>query len=213
MNSSGISAIMLAAGLSARMGGRDKLLLEYMGKTLLQRAVELLDSLPVSEKILVTTGARLKHICDLPCLAVPGVTAGETAARAPGAPPAIRVVINPAPETGQSKSLRLGLGAASGEWFLFLTGDQPLLTPGHIQPMLELAERNADKIIFPSINGKPCSPSLFAASFRDELLSLTGDTGGRAVRDKSPQACLAFVAEYPEGFIDIDDEAGYLTLL
>jgi len=174
------------------MGGRDKLLLDYNGRTLLQRAVELLAHLQCCDKILVTTKARLEHVA---------------------LPHNIRIVINSSPEEGQSGSLRLGIEAACGEWFLFLTADQPLLTPACLQPLFELAENNPDKIIFPSLNGKPCSPTLFPARFREDLLSITGDIGGRVIREAHPAACLTFEAENPGDFLDIDNEDDYLSLL
>ena len=174
------------------MGGRDKLLLEYEGNTLLQLAVKLLNCLKCCDKILVTTKARLEHII---------------------LPPLVKVIINPDTTTGQSGSLRLGLEAAFGEWFLFLTADQPLLTPACLQPLFELAAENTDKIIFPSAHGKPCTPAIFPARFRENLMNLTGDTGGRAIREAYPEACLTFEVENPNDFIDIDNEDDYLSLL
>ena len=187
-----ISAIMLAAGSSRRMAGYDKLILPYHGKSLLQCAVELLDSFEFHDKILVTTMVRLKQI-DLP--------------------PTIRAVINLSHETGQSGSLRLSLEMASGEYFLFLLADQPLLSPSCLLKMLELAENNPDKIVFPSINGNPSSPTLFPARFLKDLMSLSGDKGGRAVRAAYPNDCLTYMPKNPEEFLDIDDEADYQLIL
>jgi molybdenum cofactor cytidylyltransferase len=219
MIESRISAILLAAGTSRRMGGRDKLLLEYEGKSLLHRAVELLDCLPVYERILVTTKARFEIINSQYILAPASLTSKASAqteflssinASNPQHP--IRAIINPHPEKGQSGSLRLGLNAASGDCYLFLAADQPLLTQTCLQPMFELAETNADKIIFPSINGVPCTPTMFPGRFREDLLGLTGDTGGRAVREAYPESCLAFDVKHPECFIDIDSETDYRSL-
>ena len=191
MIESRVSAIMLAAGASRRMGGRDKLLLEYEGKTLLQRAVELLDNLHVFERILVTTKARLEKSV---------------------VPASIHVVISCFSEEGQSGSLRQGLEMAAGDRYLFLMADQPLLTLAGLQPLLELSEKNIDKIVFPSVRGKPCTPSLFPARFREALMSLTGDMGGRAIRKAYPEACLTFEAENPNDFLDIDSEEEYRSL-
>ena len=186
-----VSAILLAAGLSLRMG-EDKLLLQYRGKTLLQRAVDLLSCLPVYEKILVTTKARLREI---------------------SLPQGVHTVINPKPEDGQSGSLRLGVSAATGNQYLFLTADQPLLTAEDLQPLLKGAYSNEDSIIFPVISGKPCTPILFPSCYREELLALSGDIGGRTVRDRHPQACFAAEPEHPENFTDIDSPEDYLNLV
>ena len=186
-----MSAIILAAGFSRRMG-QDKLLLHYRGRTLLQCAVDLLNSLPVFEKILVTTPARLEKLTLLP---------------------GIRTVVNPNPGLGMSESLRLGVLAASGDAYLFMPADQPKLSPEALQVMINKAERNSDKIIYPQIEGKPRMPALFPACFRGELLGLTGDTGGRAVRITHPEACLAFDAGNPEEYFDVDCEEDYKSLL
>ncbi len=128
-----ISAIMLAAGLSRRMG-RDKLLLPLGGETILSRAVNLLLGLPVYERILVTSAERLKTL-ELPGEIVP--------------------VINPSPERGQSESVKLGVAAATGDMYMFLAADQPGLTPAGLQFLLDAAEASPDKIIFPAVRGGP----------------------------------------------------------
>ncbi|MCL2856976.1 MAG: nucleotidyltransferase family protein [Oscillospiraceae bacterium] len=191
MSVENISAILLAAGLSRRMGSRDKLLLEYKGMALIEHAINLLDSLPCREKILVTSPRHLEGI---------------------SLPAGIATVLNQNPQAGQSESLRLGLGAATGQWYLFLNADQPRLELAALLPFFELSRTNQGKIIYPTVEGNPCSPTLFPASFREELLAQTGDAGGRAVRAAHPQVCLAFETDIPEDFADIDGPQDYSKL-
>jgi len=186
-----VSAILLAAGLSRRMGD-DKLLLMYRNKTLLQCAVELLSELPVFERIIVTSKEKSADITQTSCT---------------------RLIVNPYPEKGQSGSIRLGVEAAAGTHFLFLTADQPGLCPDDVIPFLEKAKSNPGMIIFPVIDGKPNSPAIFPDSFRQELLSLSGDTGGRTIRDANPEACLSFVPKRPECFLDVDSKHDYEKIL
>jgi len=186
-----MSAILLASGLSRRMGEQDKLLLEYKGKTLLSHAVELLDALPCREKFLVTIERRLYGIA---------------------LPRTVSAIINTTPQVGQSESLRLGLKAATGQWYLFLNADQPRLAFAGLKPMFELARANPEKIIYPAINGSPTTPVLFPAAFRAALLEQTGDAGGRAVRAAHPQSCLAFEPNNPQDFADIDCLEDYMAL-
>ena len=190
-----VSAIILAAGFSRRFSGRmgqDKLLLDYRGKTLLQCAVDLCNGLPVFEKILVTTSVRLEKL---------------------SLPPGVLTVVNEKPDLGMSESLRLGVFAAAGDAYLFMAADQPKLSSKALLTMINKAMRNPDKIIHPLIEGKPCMPALFPSCFREELLNLTGDIGGRAVRIAHPEACLAFDAGNPEEYMDIDSEEDYTSLL
>jgi len=185
-----ISAVLLAAGLSERMG-RDKLLLEYRGETLLQHSANLLSQLPVFERIIITTEARAESL----------TLTSE-----------IKVIYNPQPEKGQSGSVRLGIQAATGTHYLFLNADQPKLTPADIISLLSTVKTNPDRIVYPVIYSKPNSPAIFPESFRAELLKLTGDNGGRVIRDAHPELCLAVAPECPANFNDINNEEEYRGL-
>jgi len=183
-----ISAIVLAAGMSRRMG-TDKLLLEYQGRSLLQRSADLLSELPVFERILITTCEHSEKIT---------------------LPSNIQLIINQSSENGQSESVRLGIQAATGTHYLFMTADQPKLTPVDLKPFFESIE--PDIIVYPVINNKPSSPTLLPARFKPELLALSGDTGGRSVRDAHPEICQAIVPARPENFVDIDYMEDYEKL-
>jgi len=186
-----ISAVLMAAGLSQRMGS-DKLMLEYRGKPILQHAVDLLSVLPVKEKILVTTRERLESIV---------------------IPHGIHTIINPNPEDGQSVSIRLGVSAATGNWFLFLAADQPVLGPADLEQLIKCTKDNDNGIIYPVINGNPNTPALFSEHFRAELLTLTGDTGGRTVRDGHPGLCIEINPDNEQNFFDIDSADDYQKLV
>jgi molybdenum cofactor cytidylyltransferase len=186
-----VSTILLAAGLSARMG-EDKLLLDYNGKSLMEHSVDLLNKLPVYERIVVTTEVRQRHIA----LAH-----------------AIRIFINPHPENGLSSSIKIGAAAARGTHFLFLSGDQPLLTRDDIIPLLDAVEMNPERIIFPVIDSKPSSPTLFPSSFREKLLSLCGDYGGRVIRDANKDLWCPIHPASPGIFKDIDNTEDYNKLV
>ena len=172
------------------MGGADKLLLDYGGISLLSRSIALMNSFPFYEKILVTTMERIRQV---------------------SVPESVRVLINPCPENGQSGSMRMGIEAASGEHYLFLAADQPLLEAADLQPVLNAAEKG--RIIYPTVEGNPCTPALFSAFFREELLSQSGDYGGRLVRLAHPDDCRVIAVETPQNFFDIDCAEAYASLL
>ena len=185
-----ISAILLAAGLSQRMG-EDKLRLNYHGKSLLRHSLDLMAELPVFERIVVTTDARSK------CLTFPH---------------GIRSCINANPEKGLSGSIHAGVKAAAGTHYMFLNADQPKLLCSDLLPMLEAVSENPDKIIFPAVGSNPKSPVIFPNRFKGELLKLSGDNGGRKVRDANREQCLIFEPENPGNFTDIDDKTDYFYL-
>jgi len=163
----------------------DKLLLKYKNKLLLQYSVDLLETLPADERIIVTTNARLKSIV---------------------LPLNIEVAINPLPQAGQSESIRVGINFAKTEHthFIFLAADQPLLTKADIVPLLEAANANREKIVFPVINSKPSSPTIFPVRFKSELLCLQGDSGGREIRDSNCESCFEVITQNPMNFKDFD---------
>jgi molybdenum cofactor cytidylyltransferase len=173
-------------------GGADKLLLPFRGKTLFMLALELLDSMPFYEKIVVTTDERLKK-AELQAGIIP--------------------IINPHPENGQGESVSLGTKAAGGSRYLFLGADQPLLNRDTLRWLLLNSRENAGKIVCPSVEGKPSNPVIFPARFRDELLALLGDAGGRAVRKAHPEDCLLLPAKDSRIFRDIDRMEDYLGLI
>jgi molybdenum cofactor cytidylyltransferase len=185
-----VSVILLSAGLSARMGV-DKLLLEYNGKSLLQHSIDLLQKLPAYERIIVTTDARQNLVA---------------------IPPTIKLCINPHPEKGQSTSIKAGVEMASGTHYLFLVADQPLLTAKDLQPLLDAANTNPEKIIFPIIDSKPSSPTIFPSAFKEELNKLLGDNGGRVIRDVNKDLWYTHQPANPGNFADIDSMEDYKKL-
>jgi molybdenum cofactor cytidylyltransferase len=185
-----INTILLAAGLSSRMG-EDKLLLDFSGKSFLQHSIDLILSLPVYERLIITTDARQKHTT---------------------IPHTIKPYINTNPEKGISTSIRMGVETATGTHFLFLVADQPLLTAKDLEPLLDAVNTNPEKIVFPIINSKPHSPTIFPIIFKEDLLKLRGDNGGRIIRDANKELWYPIHPENPNNFTDIDNPEDYTIL-
>jgi len=169
----------------------DKLLLEYNGKTFLEHSIHLLTDLPVYERIVVTTDIRRKQI---------------------NHPHTIKLCINQHPEHGQSTSIKLGVEAATGTHYLFLVADQPLLIKDDILPLLNTADSNPEKIIFPIIDSEPNSPTIFPGSFKEDLIKLCGDNGGRVIRDENKELWHTVNPDKPGNFSDIDSAENYARL-
>lgn len=79
---------------------------------------------------------------------------------------------------------------------LVLLGDQPLITPTLLNQLIEAKYTTGQRIIAPFYNGKRRNPVLFDADLFPELLTTTGDEGGRSIIEKHR-------AEM--GILDIDD--------
>jgi len=184
------TAIILASGLSGRMGGVQKLLLPLGGQPMLQYTLDLAALFPFSRTIVVTVPEVAQQI--------------QTTAK---------LIINPSPESGQSSSLRLGVQAALPDTsLLFLPGDQPLLDTIVLQAILTADDGTS--IVYPiTADGTPKSPVLFAPRFRNALLALQGDEGGRQLRRQFPAACRAVQIPSDHALSDVDTPAEYEEIL
>lgn len=183
-----ITAILLAAGLSRRMG-RNKLFLPYKDGTLLSHTLRLIDSFPFFQKIVVI----------------------NTEASEFPFPAGWEVAVNPTPEAGQSSSMHCGLERAAGEAYMFFTVDQPLLRPETIARLTAAAA--PDVIVVPRAGDSPGNPACFGRAFRDELLAATGDAGGRHVRDSNRERCVFVEVSGRLELLDLDTFAQYQALV
>jgi molybdenum cofactor cytidylyltransferase len=150
-----ISAIVLAAGLSTRMG-QPKMLLPWGRKTVLEQVVDtLLDS--EIRDIVVVAGAHYQEFKSL--LTQPGV----------------KVVFNPVFENGEMTcSLQKGLSFLSenASEVMVVLGDQPFLTVQTAKKLINASARSHKKIIMPSINGRRGHPWIINHILWQEIASL-----------------------------------------
>lgn len=116
----------------------------------------------------------------------------------------IHAVDSPDSEKGVSYTIRAGISALKmeeGDYLLFVVADQPWLTAGSVEKLLNLAD---GKTVCASLcyGGKPGNPALFSASLVPELLALEGDKGGRSVLKR--HACVFVSAESAKELEDLD---------
>ncbi len=163
-----IAAVVLAAGLSRRMG-QAKLLMKVGGRAIVRYVVESVLTGGV-DSIWVVTGPDVEPI--------------ETAL----AGIEVQFAVNLAPEEGQASSVRAGIAAlpASVEAALIALGDQPLLAPAIIPALLAARRTSPKLIVAPRYRDGQGNPVLFKREIFPELLRLTGDQGARPIIQKEP---------------------------
>lgn len=190
-----LTAILLAAGASMRMG-RPKALLEYRGETFLDRQIALYSSF----------GARV--ICVL------GHDAERIAGGLRRAASAV-LVLNPAPEGGQLSSLQCGLRALcpDTEAFFFAPADSPGAAPSTIEALLGAfrSEPAAADFWQPQRAGRHGHPVLASARMAEALLALPAAS---SARDVIRHARRRFVpVDDPFVLLDVDTPEAYGRLL
>lgn len=155
-----------AAGASARMRGRDKLLERIGGETLLRRQVRA--ALATGAPVLVTLPRRA------------GGPRAETLEGLAG----FRVVYVAAAE-GMAASMRAGAAAARAaavRGLMVLLPDMPDIHGADIALMLHVFAEAPDTALRATAEtGEPGHPVIFPARAFDALASVAGDTGGRSV--------------------------------
>jgi len=163
-----IAAIVLAAGLSRRMG-QAKLLMPVGGRAIIRYVVESVLAGGV-DSVWVVTGPDVEPI--------EAALAGFE----------VQIVVNPAPEEGQAGSVRTGIAALppSVDAVLIALGDQPSLAPSIIPALLAARRASPKLIVAPRYRDGQGNPVLFKREIFPELLRLTGDQGARPIIQKEP---------------------------
>ena len=190
----GVTAIILAAGQSRRMG-RPKQLLPLGDGTILERTVDNIIQTGVGEVIVVL-----------------GHRAAEIAPRLAARP--VRIVTNPDYRLGMSSSLRCGLECASSTAvaFMVVQGDQPLTGPDIIVRLMEEYAGGSHGIVAPVYRGRRGHPVIFSAGYRAELFDMAGDTGARGVIEIHPEDVHYVEVDTPGVITGVDTEEDYRNL-
>jgi molybdenum cofactor cytidylyltransferase len=188
-----IAAVVLAAGLSRRMG-RPKLLLDLGGAPVIRRTVERILTAALDDLIVVTPPA-----------------AAEITAALHGLP--VRYAVNADPAAGQATSVVAGIRALAPETdaALIALGDQPTLPADVIPALVRARAETGRPIVAPVYQGERGNPVLFAAAIFPELCALSGDRGARGVieRDAARVALVPFDVSMPP---DLDTPEDYARL-
>jgi len=188
---SGISAILLAAGESTRMG-RPKPLLHWHDVTLLEYQTRSLIDGGASE-VVVVLGHRAEDLT--------GYVTGHS----------VRYEVNTDYALGKTTSIKAGVRAANqgAEGFLLLAIDQPRTST--IVSTVIRAHRDGNSLITsPRHHGRGGHPLVFAASLKRELEAVSEETQGvRAVFEAHAGEVTRLVLADPMVRLDVNTPEAY----
>ena len=115
----------------------------------------------------------------------------------------IQCVENEQWETGMASSIVAGISQLKQfNGFLILLGDMPLVTPELINEII--VHSSADKIVIPIKDGLHGNPVFFGSKFRDELLTLYGDSGAKKVIQNNLSSMIKIEIQSNTIFKDYD---------
>ncbi len=155
-----ISGIILAAGLSTRMG-EPKQLLPFGGSTIIETVIDNLLGSKLSEVIVVVGHEAEKirtHIQHKP----------------------VKIVFNPDYQEGMLTSAQFGVQSisASADAFAMTLVDLPLITPDLVNIVIDTYVQTEGGIAVPSHNYRRGHPVIFDRCYAADILALDGDSGG-----------------------------------
>jgi molybdenum cofactor cytidylyltransferase len=189
-----IAAIVLAAGASSRYGGQPKQLLDFHGKPFVRAVAE------------TALKAGLS-----PVIVVSGSYAEDVSAALADLP--LQIIHNPDWKDGQSTSIKAGLHhlPTHSGGAIFLLVDQPQVSVELLRALLERHSQDLPAVLAPYVFDQRANPLLFDRITFDDLLTITGDTGGRAIFSKFSPRYLNWYDR--RLLVDVDTPEDYQELL
>ncbi|MEO0621635.1 MAG: molybdopterin-binding/glycosyltransferase family 2 protein [Pseudomonadota bacterium] len=173
-----VHAVLLAAGASRRMRGRDKLLEEVEGQPLLSRTAAEIAASGVDSTVAVLR---------------PGDAPRAAALSGTG----VRTVENPRAAEGMGTSLAAGLRAlpADTDAALVVMADMPEISAADIDRLIAAFDPAEGREIIraTTATGRPGHPVLFSRRFFEALQALEGDRGARTILEENAE----FVTDVP----------------
>jgi molybdenum cofactor cytidylyltransferase len=161
--SNNINLILLAAGNSTRFRG-NKLLEMVNGKPMYMNVIEKVIKIKFNKITIVTQYEVIKEaLLDYP----------------------VEVVMNNNSELGISHSIKLGINTdLEADAYMFIVCDQPFISLESIKSLIDNFIISKKGMACVQNDGNLGNPSIFSAKYKNELLNLKGDVGGKVVIKK-----------------------------
>ena len=191
-----ISATILAAGRSKRMGSLNKLLLLIDDEPIIKIVCKSVLKAALDQVILVTGYQSLEVI-----KAVPDEID--------------EVVYNKEWEKGMMSSIRTGMTTINKDidGNIIILGDMPLISTKTINLIIkEFTKHDGKNIVYPIYNNRQANPVIFPQKYFSEILFSDGDKGCKKVLKKYTQCSIGIKINSDEVILDCDTRDDYFLV-
>ena len=195
-----VSAIILAAGESRRMGNRNKLLFPFGSKTLIEHILDTVSNSNADE-VIVVIGHEAAQVN--PLLENYNV----------------KIVQNNNYREGMTPSIHAGVKAASAktEGYMICLSDLPLIKSDELNYLINAFEKtlhnNEKHIVIPVYKRRRGNPVIFSALYRSDILEHKGLMGCKGIAKQNPHQVLEVEMETDHVLFDIDTIGEYNACL
>ena len=167
-----ISAILLAAGLSKRMDGENKLAKKILDIPLIKHSVKNILASSIDE-LIVILGYQKEIIEKI-------IDKNER----------IKFAFNANFESGIASSIKIGLNNLSEktEAFFICLGDMPMINSDIYNQLIQ--SKNNKEIIVPTYKGQQGNPILFSKSIKEKIMTIQGDVGAKKILELNKNKIL-----------------------
>jgi molybdenum cofactor cytidylyltransferase len=188
------SAIVLAAGMSKRMGA-PKQLLRAGENTLLERTLNTVRQ-SRADQIILVLGFAAKEVQE--SVSTLGIT----------------VVLNGAYQEGMGSSLRAGISMVhpQAQAALIMLADQPFVLPSTLDRLMEHHHKVRPQIVIPTYKGFRGNPVLLDRSVFPEVANLKGDIGCRAIFGAHTENIAKLAVDDAGILLDVDTREDFERL-
>lgn len=190
-----VAAILLAAGSSRRMGKKNKLLLPYQGRSMIEHQVE-----EIQQSSLTNFRVVLGHDAEKIGAILPSQ---------------INTVFNANHLTGMTSSIQAGIEAVQEnvKGYMICLSDMPWVTAKDYDEILHFFLKNIDKyprlIVQPVYQQRRGHPVIFSSYYKKELLDHTAPEGCREVIRMNKKEVRHLDMKAPNVLKDIDTPGDY----
>ncbi|MEO6637668.1 MAG: nucleotidyltransferase family protein [Ginsengibacter sp.] len=189
-----VSAIVLAAGLSARMGSKNKMLLPFDGKTVIEKVVKNIVASGI-EDIIVVTGRDALQVHDLLQYSP------------------VKIIHNDDFTRGMTTSIQKGVYSANGNGYMICLGDMPFITSEEYKKLSDAFEQerlNDQACICIAVYQKQKgNPVVFSTHYKDMILQHANMEGCKEIVQAHKQHLYPVEMPTVNVLTDIDTLADY----